>query len=383
MTTNVGIMDRHTTGRVATAAIVMVLAAGACRKAAPGASAAALDPVSIGPENVTVLTRDTLRSGPTVSGALAAEQEAELRAEVGGRVLRVLADPGQPVRQGQLLVQLDDAAIRDAWLSARSGVTAAKSAAEQAHRDEERDQRLADAGAIAARDLEAAHRGSLAADAALADAEARLANAQLQLDRTQVRAPFAGLVSDRPANAGDVVQVGAPLVTVVDPVGMWLEAQVPVDQLRAIHLGTPVLFSVSGLGDQRFTGRIDRINPAVDPVTRQVRIRVSIPNSKHALVSGLYAEGRVSTVTTVGISAPPAAVDLTGAAPLVRRLRAGKVEVLEVRIGVRDDLAGRVELLGPLAAGDTLLLGSAEGLSAGTQVRVLPADPGAPRRLAP
>jgi hypothetical protein len=117
----------------------------------------------------------------------------------------------------------------------------------------------------------------------------------------------------------------------------------------------------------------------VDPATRQVRIRVSIPNSGHALGSGLYAQGRVSTVVKVGVSAPVAAVDLTGSAPLVRVLRDGKVDVREVRIGVRDDLAGRVELIGAVAAGDTLLLGSAQALSAGTLVQVMHADTGAAR----
>ena len=371
---------RNLAARITLSAVVVSLALAGCHKAAPGAEAPAADPITLGPENVTVLIKDTLRSGPTVSGTLAAEQEAALRSEVGGRVVRVLADPGQPVKQGQLLVQLDDAAIRDAWLSAKSGVTAAKSAADQAHRDAERDQRLADAGAIAARDLEGAQHAALSADAAAADAEARLANAQLQLDRTQVRAPFGGLVSERPANAGDVVQVGAALVTVVDPIGMRLEAQVPVDQLSAIHLGTPVSFSVNGLGSRRFLGRIDRINPAVDPATRQVRIRVSIPNSGHALVAGLYAQGRVSTVSKVGLSAPAAAVDLTGSSPVVRRLKQGKIEVIPVQIGVRDDLAGRVELVGPLAVGDTLLLGSVQGLATGAEVKVMLTDTGARRR---
>jgi RND family efflux transporter MFP subunit len=376
MLTIKGTMHRRIAVPVAFAA---VLAFTACGRKAP-AGQAAPDPVSVGAENIAVVARDTLRSGPTVSGTLAAEQEAALRAEVGGRVTRVLADPGQPVARGALLIQLDDAAIRDAWLSARSGLTAAESAADQAHRDEERNQRLSDAGAVAARDLEASHRATLTADAALADARARLANAELQLRRTEVRAPFAGFVSERPANAGDVVQVGTPLVTVVDPVGMRLEAQVPVDQLSAIHVGTPVSFTVSGLGDRRFNGRIDRVNPAVDPVTRQVRIRVSIPNGGHALVAGLFAQGRVGTVIRPALSAPPGVVDLTGAVPVVRRVRHGVVEVVPVQVGVRDDVAGRVELIGPLAAGDTLLLGSAEGLLAGTPVRVLGADTGSAGR---
>lgn len=367
--------------QIGTGALLALAVAGmsGCRRPA-GAGAEALAPVTVGPENLTVVERDTLRSGPTVSGTLTADHEAALRAEVGGRVEQVAVEPGDPVSQGQLLLRLDDVAIRDAWLSAKSGVTAASAAAEQAHRDEARNTRLADAGAIAPRDLEASHRATLAADAALADARARLANAQLQLDRTRIVAPFAGVVSERPVNAGDVVQVGTALVTVVDPARMRLEAQVPVDQLAALRIGTPVTFTVSGLGDRRFAGRVDRINPAVDPATRQVRVRVSIPNGTHALVAGLYAQGRVSTVATLGLAVPADAVDQTGPAPVVRRLRHGQVEVVPVSLGVRDELAARVEIRGAVAAGDTLLLGSAQGLAAGTAVRVAQADTGAARR---
>ncbi|MFI5235017.1 MAG: efflux RND transporter periplasmic adaptor subunit [Gemmatimonadales bacterium] len=367
-------MRRHfVKGRIAAAAIVLLVSFGACGKKA-AADPAADDAVTVGPENITLVARDTLRSGPTISGTLAAEQEAAIRAEIGGRVMQVLVDPGQEVARGQLLLKLDDTGIRDSWLSAKSGYTSARTAADQAHRDEERNQRLADAGALAPRDLEAAHRATLAADAALADAQARLSNAQLQLDRTQIRAPFAGVVSERPANAGDVAQVGTMLVTVVDPIGMRLEGQVPVDQLTALHLGTAVSFTVSGLGDRRFTGRIDRINPSVDPATRQVRLRVSIPNAGHALVSGLYAQGRVGTVARVGLAVPASAVDLTGPSPTVRRLQGGRVSVVPVQLGVRDDVVGRVEIIGAVAAGDTLLLGSAQGLVAGTRVRMMLTD---------
>ncbi|MGH7732439.1 MAG: efflux RND transporter periplasmic adaptor subunit, partial [Gemmatimonadales bacterium] len=102
-------MHRIPAGRAVIAVLTTALLIGGCHRATPNAAAAALDPVTIGPENVTVLVRDTLRSGPTVSGTLAAEQEAALRAEVGGRVLRVLADPGQPVEKGVLLINMDDA----------------------------------------------------------------------------------------------------------------------------------------------------------------------------------------------------------------------------------------------------------------------------------
>jgi membrane fusion protein, multidrug efflux system len=159
----------------------------------------------------------------------------------------------------------------------------------------ERDTRLHQAGAVSERDLERSRTRVATAEAALADAQARLVSAKEQLDKTTVRAPFPGIVSEREISAGDVVQAGALLYAVVDPSSMQLEATVPADQLQSLKIGTPVEFTVSGYGARRFQGRIARINPSVDPATRQVRIYVTIPNRDQGLVAGLFAEGRVES----------------------------------------------------------------------------------------
>ena len=94
-----------------------------------------------------------------------------------------------------------------------------------------------------------------------------------------MKAPFSGIVSARQVSAGDIVQIGAMLYTVVNPATMRLEASVPADQLSAVHVGAPVDFSVNGYPGRAFTGRITRINPVADPATRQVRIIASLPNA--------------------------------------------------------------------------------------------------------
>ena len=97
-----------------------------------------------------------------------------------------------------------------------------------------------------------------------------------------MRAPFDGIVSERAVSAGDVVQPGSPLFTVVDPSSMRLEAAVPADALTAVAVGTPVEFTVSGLPGRTFRGRVERVNPVADPATRQVRVYVGIPNAARA-----------------------------------------------------------------------------------------------------
>lgn len=352
----------------AIAASALLAACGKKDAEARGDSAASV--MVIGPENVMVVALDTLRTGPALSGQLVADRAATIRAQTPGPVMRTFVEQGQRVGAGQLLAQLDDAGIRDSYLSARSGVSSAQNSAEVAARDLERAVRLEEAGAIAPRDLENARRMNTAAQAQLADARARLAVAQEQLSRTKVVSPFTGVVSERNVSAGDVVAPGTALFSVVEPSTMRLEASVPADQLAGVKLNAPVRFSVTGYPGRSFAGRVTHINPVADPATRQVRIYVSVPNAGATLVAGLFAEGRVASNAHAAAVIPMNAVDERGLRPTAMMLKGGKVMKVEVTLGLRDESSERVEVLSGLAAGDTLLLGAARGISAGTPVRV-------------
>lgn len=354
------------------------LAAGgawACSRAGNAEGPKDVAPVVVGPENIVVAASDTIRTGPSVSGALDAERTATIKAELGATVTEVLVEAGTPVRQGQLLLKLDQTGIRDQYLSAQSALQAAQASSELSKSDLSRDQRLADAGALAQRQLEATRRASLQADAAYADARSRFATAQLNLHRTEIRAPFTGIVATRPVRAGDVVASGNILVSVVDPSSLRLEAQVPVDQLTAIKVGTPVLFTVSGYEGRQFRGVISRVSPAVDPTTRQVPIVVRLPNTEGRLVSGVFVDGRVATTSRAGVTVPSAAVDQRGLRPLVYRIKGGALERVEVELGFEDPVTETIEVRSGIAGGDTLVVGSAQGLPVGTRLRVtLPAE---------
>ena len=326
--------------------------------------------VDVGVQNIAVVEQTMLSVGPLLSGSLEPVREAEVRAEITGTVVQSLVDNGQPVQKGQLLARIDDTAIRDQWLSARSMVTAAENAAAVARREEERTQRLAEAGAVAERDLDAARQARITATAQLEDARARLSQAQRQLENTQIRAPFAGLVSERAASAGDVVQPGSEMFTIVDPSSMRLEASVPSDALTALRIGDPVEFKVNAYPDRTFTGRVERINPTADPATRQVRIYVAIPNVGGRLVAGLFAEGRVATDSREALIVPENAVDVRSVRPFALRVKNGRAERVEVEVGLEDEAGERLEIRSGLSAGDTVLLGAALGVTPGSQVRV-------------
>ena len=342
----------------------------ACRKTDAAATPGKTETMLVGPENVTVVRSELIRSGPPVSGSLQPERQATIRAEMSGSVVQTYAEAGQRVSRGQALAQIDAAVLRDQALSARSAVTTAQSSYEIARRELTRNEALEKAGAIAERDLERARNTLLGAQGQLATTRAQLANVNKQLDRASVQAPFAGVVSQRQVNAGDVVSPGTALFTVVDPGSMQLEASVPAEALGQVRIGMPIDFKVTGYAARTFTGRITRVNPTADPVTRQVKIVAAIPNSGNTLVGGLFAEGRVSSETRTAPMVPLAAVDERGLRPSVVRLRNGRIEKVEVALGIRDAAAETVEITSGLAAGDTLLLGTARGISPGTPVRV-------------
>src|SRR3954463_11751505 len=258
--------------------VVLLLFAIVSRSKSDNASAAEttkLESVTVGPENITVASTGSIMAGATISGTLEPEREAVLRAQVAGSVLQTYADQGQAVNAGTVLARIDASGIQDAYTSARAAQVSARNAADVAAHDLARNQKLLAAGAIAERDIEQSRRASIAAQAALEDANSRLATAEKAYRSTTVTAPFGGVVSERPVSAGDVVQPGTPLFTVVDPSSMRLEASVPAEQLSLIRVGVPVVFTVSGYPGRQFVGHIVRVNPTADPTTRQVRIYVS------------------------------------------------------------------------------------------------------------
>jgi membrane fusion protein (multidrug efflux system) len=353
------------------ASLALVVSLSACGRgdAAEGTPPAAIV-VSVGPEAIGVATQTTLSIGPILSGSLVAERTAQIRAEVPGAVVQVFHDPGAVVTKGTSLAKIDDRAIEDAYLGARSGFTAAQTAADLAGRELARAERLHAAGAVSDRDLENARRADLSARSMLDDAKARLSAAEKNRDATNVLAPYDGVVSERFVNPGDIVNPGAPLFALVDPSTMRLEAAVPATELAQVRVGAPVRFSVTGYPDRVFEGRISSVNPSADPQTRQVRLFVRIPNAGQRLVAGLFAEGRVASETRDALTVPALAIDQRGLTPQVVRLKDGIVERVAVKVGALDEATNRVEILDGLAAGDTVLVGAALGVSVGSRVRV-------------
>lgn len=362
---------------IAVIALAALAVAAGCKQGDDKATPATeTPPVRLAPEDIVVVKRGLLQTGPRISGTLEASQVASVRAETGGTVVAIGVELGDRVKQGDLLARVEAKALGDVTTSARAALTSAQAQRDLAMREVERTEALVKGGAVAQRELDRVRSQLAAAEAGVTQARAQVSSSSSQLGDATVRAPIAGVVARRTVNKGDVVMMGTELYQIIDPSTMRLDASVASDDLAALTPGKTVNFEVRGYPGQKFAGQISRIAPAADPVTRQIQVLVEIPNPGNKLIAGLYAEGRIAVEEREALIVSLAAIDTAGDQPTVLRVKDGALERSVVALGLRDERAETVEVTSGLADGDVIVLGRAtKNVSAGTKVALPGAAP--------
>ena len=340
--------------------VLLAVALGGCGKmqASAGKTAAAgapSPPLLVAPEDVVTVRNSALSSGPSITGTIQPERRADLRAEVQAVVLQVLKENGDSVRHGDLLVRLDATAIRDALASAEASDRAARLSFEQAQRQFERMKTLRGSGMASAQALDDAEGRRNTAQSDLEAAKARLVLARQQLARTEVRAPFDGVVTERKVSPGDTAQLGKELLKVIDPRSMRYEALVSADNVGDVKVGQKVHFRVNGYGDREFEGRVRRMNPAANPTTRQVEVLVDFVGDDQPKLAGLYAEGRLETRTTNSLTVPATAIVRDGDRALAWKVNGEKLQKVPIVLADRDPRTGDFAIKAGLAEGDQVI----------------------------
>jgi len=343
---------------LAAAIVISVFSLAGCGKGAAGKTADAekLAPMLISPDDVLTVSSNAMATGPSITGSIEPERRADLRAEVSGVVLAVLKENGDPVKRGDLLVRLDQTSIRDSLTAADASARAADQAFEQAERQYQRMATLKQTGVVSTQQLEDVEIRRNSAQSDRAAAHTRVVTARQQLERTEVRAPFNGIVSDRKVSAGDTAAVGKELLKVIDPSSLRFEGLVSADSVGQLKAGQHVWFKIHGYSTNEFTGVITRVNPAANITTRQVEVLVAFDDaSKQPNVAGLYAEGHVETQTSATLSLPGASIVREGDNAFAWRVNGEKLSKVALTLGDRDARTGAFALRGGLAEGDKVL----------------------------
>lgn len=321
-------------------------------------------------EDIVTIQSNALASGPVITGSIQPERRADLRAEVSSVVLQVLKENGEAVKKGDLLVRLDDTSIRDLMTSAEQAARASAQSLDQAERQLQRLKTLRASGMTSMQLLEDAEIRRNNAQSDLVAARARTVQARQQLQRTEVRAPFDGIVSERKVSAGDTAQTGKELVKVIDPTSMRFQGLVSADKINQVNLGQPVSFRINGY-EQDFTGKVKRVDPAANPTTRQVEVMVEFVDAKQPRVSGLYAEGRIEAASTQNLMIKNSCLTREGDKSYAWRVKDGVLKKVALVIGERDARRGDYAVKSGLLEGDKLIRNPVSTLKDGQRVTLV------------
>jgi membrane fusion protein (multidrug efflux system) len=317
-----------------------------------------------------------IRETVVIRGSVAPlpNQDVRVSALVPGRVAEMRVAEGDSVTAGQVLARLDTHPYQGQLRQAEAAVQLAKANLSNAESSRKRNEDLFQHGIAARKDLEDARTQESVASASLQQADAALALARLQLDRTQLHSPLSGQVIKRFVSVGEQVDGTAaqPLVQVANLAQVELLGNLPAAYLARLRVGEPLAIASDSLPGKQFTGRVVAISPAVDPATNLGLVRIRIANSQSFLRLGMFLSAQVAVEEHKNaLTVPPEAIyrDANGQ-PQVYRVEQGRVIVAKVTLGIQNK--DRVELLSGVKEGDSVVLAGGYGLADGAQVRVKP-----------
>ena len=291
-----------------------------------------------------------------VTGTIVPVRQTILNARVAGEIKAIGVREGQSVRAGQVLLTQDDRDLTARFQQAEASLFTARAEAALTQQNLERIKPLQQKEYASATELANAEKQVDIRNAQVKSAEVSLSQARQQLADMVVRAPFAGVISERLVDTGQSVAPNTPVLKIVDLSQVELVAQVAATEVTAIHVGQLLYFTADGYADKTFVGRITRINPVARGGSRRVDVYALVNNNLGLLRAGLFAKGDIRDDNAVaGVSVPFSAVQDNKGKSQVHVIPANRLAAQEVVLGRRDEAKGMVLVKG-LQQGERVLL---------------------------
>jgi RND family efflux transporter MFP subunit len=306
-----------------------------------------------------------------VSGAVQPSRSAVVKAKVAGEVRALTVREGEVVTAGQVIGRIDTADLEARLIERQGALESARAQLALAEKTRATNQTLLKQNFISQNAFDNSESSFNVARGGAKSAEAQVQIARNALKDAVLTAPLSGIVAKRHVQAGEKVNFDTPVVTVVDLGTLELNAMVPAVDVPELRLGMPVDLSIDGFGERRFSGRVERINPATEPGTRAIVVYVGIPNVDGTLKGGMFATGRIALAAAPPVPTLPAgAVRTEAGQSFVWTIDDGRLVRRVVVTGRRDDEAGRVEIKTALPAGTQVLAARFDNLKEGAPAMV-------------
>jgi membrane fusion protein (multidrug efflux system) len=272
----------------------------------------------------------------TLTGTLVADRESDVAADIAGKVLEAPVDRGSTVKANGVLAVLDKRSATISSREATANVDLAREQAEMARLDCARADDLLRNGAIGKAEYDRTKSRCqstlLSVDAAGVRREAALK----QLGDAVIRAPFAGVVSERLIDVGEYVEPRTAVVHLVSVDPLRLRLNVPEQLVGQVHEGMPIELQVSALPDIWFTGTVRYLSAALREQTRDLLVEATVPNAEHKLRPGMFAIARLIMPKAPATVVPEASLHFDGELARLFVSRQGHLEERIVELGTKD-----------------------------------------------
>lgn len=306
------------------------------------------------PVSVYVVQPENLKNKIQTTGTVLANEEVELKSEMAGRITEIKFEEGSRVQQGQLLVKINDAELQAQLLKAEYQ----KKLAED---KEERGRKQLKIEAISQQDY----------DVILNELNTQKAEIQLikaQIEKTEIRAPFEGMVGLRYVSKGSYIAQNTKVANLLDINPVKIDFSIPEKYVNLVHEGDKIIFRIQGYNDE-FEGKVYAIEPKIDPVTRTLPLRALSPNKEGNVLPGAFAEVKlVLSETADALMIPSQAMVPELKGQKVFLLKDGKAMPQDVTIGLRTE--NKIQITRGIAAGDTVITSGILQLRPGAPVTI-------------
>jgi RND family efflux transporter MFP subunit len=343
--------------------------------AAKGAPGQARQPVmELASADVAPIGARRLSVGLPLSGSLVPVSQATIKSKVSGQVQEAALREGVAVQAGQVLARLDQADLKARLQQQQAMLDEAQARLAMAQKNEYNATALLSQKFISQTSFDTTANAVELARANVKSASALVELARIALNDSVIRAPIGGIISKRHVQAGDKVAPDMPVYTIVGLNELTLEAQVPTTDIPRVKPGQEVRFQVDGFAQREFSGKVARINPTTEAGSRAMLVYVSVDNADGALRGGMFAKGSLTTEKGRETPVVPlAALREEAGKQVVYTVVDGAVVAQPVKLGLRSDDEGVVEVSEGLAPGAQVLIAKLEGLKPGAKVKLPPA----------
>ncbi|WP_295750530.1 efflux RND transporter periplasmic adaptor subunit [Undibacterium sp.] len=310
-----------------------------------------------------------LNTSLAISGSLVPLNQVTVRAKVGAEVRETLVQEGMAVTKGQVLTRFDAADLRARLTAQDASVDEAQAKLTMANKNRNSNESLLQQKYISQNAFDVTNNSVELAQASLKSALAQRQVAQLALADTEVKAPIDGIISKRHVQAGDKVSPDSPLFVIVNLSQLILEVPVPASEIPRVKIGQLLNFKVDGFGARSFSGQVTRINPAAESGSRSMLVYAAVNNTDAALKAGMFAKGSLLLEKSVAMPVIPlVALRQQNGKDVVYTLVSNVVQVQAVKLGVRNEDEGLVQVLSGLAPGAIVISAKLDAIKPGSKV---------------